>query len=234
MQRISTAVRTVDAVVQDVLAFAKEVRVRPVPVSIDDLFTRAIEEVLAVSDAEVQVERLDERATVRELECDPALMQRALANLVANAVQAMAERTAAGVKARVTTEVARRAIADADGIKRVFTVLSVSDTGPGIPDEVIDRIFNPFFTTRATGTGLGLAIVHRIVNAHGGRVAVRNIVRDGQTLGAAVELLLPGVGINEETPVENAGQRPRRINTRGRTGAASGRLGRQRVTEGVE
>jgi signal transduction histidine kinase len=58
---------------------------------------------------------------------------------------------------------------------------------------VMERMFNPFFTTRATGTGLGLAIVHRIVDAHGGSVSVRNH-EDG---GAVVEIALPtACGVN--------------------------------------
>ena len=59
------------------------------------------------------------------------------------------------------------------------------DTGPGIGPDEIDRIFNPFFTTRNTGTGLGLAIVHRIVDAHGGAIAVHN------EKGAVFTLSLP-------------------------------------------
>jgi signal transduction histidine kinase len=52
--------------------------------------------------------------------------------------------------------------------------LRIRDSGPGVTPEIVARMFNPFFTTRSTGTGLGLAIVHRIIDAHAGRIDVRN------------------------------------------------------------
>jgi signal transduction histidine kinase len=63
----------------------------------------------------------------------------------------------------------------------------VADSGPGIADELKERIFNPFFTTKDSGTGLGLAIVHRIAEAHGGEIAVMD--RAGG--GAEMVLTLP-------------------------------------------
>ena len=51
-------------------------------------------------------------------------------------------------------------------------VVDVIDDGPGVPADVTDKIFNPFFTTKVTGTGLGLAIVRKIVDAHDGRIDV--------------------------------------------------------------
>lgn len=53
-------------------------------------------------------------------------------------------------------------------------LITVSDTGKGIPPEALNRIFDPFFSTKDTGTGLGLAIVHRVVESHGGRVEVKS------------------------------------------------------------
>jgi len=52
--------------------------------------------------------------------------------------------------------------------------LAVRDAGPGIPPVILDRIFNPFFTTKDTGTGLGLAIVHRVIDAHDGTITATN------------------------------------------------------------
>ena len=60
--------------------------------------------------------------------------------------------------------------------------LVVRDTGPGIPASILDRIFNPFFTTKDTGPGLGLAIVHRIVDAHDGTILASNPAEAGRSL----------------------------------------------------
>ena len=51
-------------------------------------------------------------------------------------------------------------------------VVQITDDGPGVPPEVVDKIFNPFFTTKAQGSGLGLAIVRKIVDAHDGSIDV--------------------------------------------------------------
>ena len=53
-------------------------------------------------------------------------------------------------------------------------VLSVADTGPGVPADLLDKVFNPFFTTRDEGTGLGLAITHRVIEAHDGTITAAN------------------------------------------------------------
>jgi signal transduction histidine kinase len=53
--------------------------------------------------------------------------------------------------------------------------VDISDTGPGIPPEIIDRIFEPFFSTNQDGTGLGLAITKQIVNVHNGNISVTSV-----------------------------------------------------------
>lgn len=97
---------------------------------------------------------------------DPAQMQQVLVNLIKNAMQAM---TRGGLLTLQTGE----------GAEGVW--VSVSDTGHGIPQEQINRIFEPFYTTKKKGTGLGLMIVRRIVRAHGGRIELESHVHRGTT-----------------------------------------------------
>ena len=61
-----------------------------------------------------------------------------------------------------------------------FVLLVIEDDGPGVPEQIRDRVFTPFFTTRQKGTGLGLSIVKRNVEHMGGRIALESPVRDGR------------------------------------------------------
>jgi two-component system, sporulation sensor kinase E len=97
---------------------------------------------------------------------DPEQIQQVLVNLVKNALQAM---TKGGTLTLQTGE-------GSDGVW-----ISVADTGGGIPQEQINRIFEPFYTTKKKGSGLGLMIVQRIVRAHGGRIELESQVGRGTT-----------------------------------------------------
>jgi len=90
-------------------------------------------------------------------------------NLINNAIQAMERNGTVTIEATAVVE------------ERMIQV-SVQDTGPGVPDELVDKVFRPFFTTKAKnkgGTGLGLAIVSNVVRDHGGRVSVENAPEGG-------------------------------------------------------
>lgn len=100
--------------------------------------------------------------------CDPDQLRQITWNLVANAAQALREGGNGGT-VRVSCE------PGPDG----GATLVVADDGPGIPAAALARIFTPFFTTKPSGTGLGLAVVHRIVDAHGGAIAVESTVGVG-------------------------------------------------------
>jgi len=195
--KIASAVRGLDEIVNDVLSFARELSPQVVPVPVARLFDRAIEACRPMITASgVSVARGDREAGIAGAACacvDPSLMHQALVNLIRNAVEAMSGggqgdegHRAAGVLTLGVRREGRRVI------------LIVRDTGRGIAGVDVDRIFNPFFTTRDTGTGLGLAIIHRIIDAHGGTIGVHN---DG---GAVFELSLP-VGSGSATEGSEAG-----------------------------
>jgi two-component system sensor histidine kinase PilS (NtrC family) len=102
------------------------------------------------------------------MEGDEDLLHRVVSNLVLNAVQA------AGAKAHVVVRTGHAALHELPGGAGIDNPVSlrVSDNGPGIPDEIQERLFEPFSTGRVGGTGLGLAIVQRAVEAHRGLVLV--------------------------------------------------------------
>jgi signal transduction histidine kinase len=96
-------------------------------------------------------------------------VRQVILNIVLNAAEAMGGRG----EIDISTSVDRKT-----GIVR----LSVSDNGPGVPDEVKSRIFEPFFTTKATGTGLGLSIAYGIVERHGGEISINSVQGKGTTV----------------------------------------------------
>lgn len=189
--KITSAVRGLNAIVNDVLAFARDLSPRREPVDVASLVTRVLEtQMPAIEAASVRVICSEEPGVA--LSGDPELLHQALVNIVRNAVEAMADSRSTRRVVIARSEGEPEALASVLTIESRavgrFVVLTISDTGTGISAEHIDRIFNPFFTTRNTGTGLGLAIVHRIIDAHGGSIAVHN---DPQTGGAVFELSLP-------------------------------------------
>jgi signal transduction histidine kinase len=214
-KKIAHAVRGLNAVVNDVLSFSRELKPRLAQVSVSALFDRAIETHWPVIEAAgVEVVRCDlghesdvSAPAARKLSgadspavlVDIELLNQALLNLIRNAVDAMvsdesvaSEENGGEILNRCDGELALDKFGRGQLVLDVRddnhqVVMTIRDTGKGIETEAVDRIFNPFFTTRSTGTGLGLAIVHRIIDAHGGAISVFN---DG---GAVFELRLPRV-----------------------------------------
>ncbi|MEO8594952.1 MAG: ATP-binding protein [Candidatus Solibacter sp.] len=112
-------------------------------------------------------------AAVPPFECDPEQMKQVMLNLVINAVQAM---TGAG---EIVLSARQRGAS---------VVISVRDQGPGISDEDLDRVFNPFYTTKDEGTGLGLSVVYQIVNQHGGEVIAERNPGGGMTFSLTIPM----------------------------------------------
>lgn len=131
---------------------------------------------LYADDARVQIE-LEVPPELPTLHADRDRLRQVVLNLVKNALEASTEDA---VKVQIQAQ-------RADEIEPAQVRLRFCDNGPGIPDSVIDHLFEPYATTKPKGTGLGLAIVKRIVEEHGGSLAAENR-KEG---GACFTLLLP-------------------------------------------
>ena len=105
-------------------------------------------------------------------------------NLLSNAINAMKDQQGGVLAVRVEK------VAETNG--HSWVSVSISDNGPGIPPDVRDKIFEPFYTTSPQGTGLGLAISQRIVLAHKGKIEVNSFPG-----GTIFTVLIPGAA-NEE------------------------------------
>jgi signal transduction histidine kinase len=122
---------------------------------------------------------------------DSEQMKQVLLNLVINAIQAM----------RAGGEVVLRAARAPEAPQSV--VLEVQDEGVGIPSQDLERVFNPFVTTRPDGTGLGLSIAYQIVSHHGGHIAARRNPERGMTF--TVTLPVGRQEDRQETVLEGRG-----------------------------
>jgi two-component system sensor histidine kinase HydH len=107
---------------------------------------------------------------------DPAVMRRVFTNLIMNAIQAMPNGGELGIDLYGTDE---------------FLFVAFKDTGVGIPEENMGKLFNPFFTTKAKGQGLGLPVCKRLVEAHDGRITVESKPGEGSTFTVELPIVKP-------------------------------------------
>jgi PAS domain S-box-containing protein len=169
------------SLVERILAFSRSGIGERVPVHVRSVVAEALDLVAAALPAHVQLDRqlaIDNAAVMG----DPTQIHQVLMNLCTNAVQAMKSQGTLTVRLdldeRSDSIVATGALPGG-----TFIRLSVRDTGAGIPPNVLDRICDPFFTTKeiGVGTGLGLSLVHGIVTDLGGGIDVESRVGEGTT-----------------------------------------------------
>jgi signal transduction histidine kinase len=164
VQKIAGGVKRLEALVGQVLQFSREMTASVTLMDLPEVVEQSVELALpALQDRGVRCVLDGPRPL--HVTADPLLIGQAVLNLLLNAAEAM-EDGGGSVTVRFSHP-------PEDSEAKQFHLV-VRDTGPGIPPQVMDRIFNPFFTTKDTGTGLGLAIVHRVVEAHDGTIMVTN------------------------------------------------------------
>jgi two-component system, NtrC family, sensor histidine kinase HydH len=171
----------------DFLDFARPQTPKRVPTDPGELLeavSKLAAETAKMSGIEVRVQPVDSVSTVF---VDPEQMKQVLLNLVINAIQAMPS----------GGEIVLRVARTLESI-----ILEVQDEGVGIPPEDLERVFNPFVTTRPDGTGLGLSIAYQIVSQHGGHIAAQRNPERGMTF--RVTLPLGSEANLPETVLQNA------------------------------
>ncbi len=172
LQIIVQEVDRLEKILNDILSFTRPSLPRFRPADLNQIIHSACE-VLAP-----ELEKCGITCTERfspalpRMQLDSDQMRRLYINLIKNAVEAMPE----GGALTITTTL------DND-----LVTVATADTGTGIPEEVMDKIFEPFFTSKATGSGLGLTLATQIVHSHGGTIEVRK----GEPAGTIVTMQLP-------------------------------------------
>jgi signal transduction histidine kinase len=182
---ISSETNRLSALVTRFLDFARPLHADLISQPIAPVLDRALQAVAAAHkdhSGSVKVERLYE-PNLPPVPLDEGLSEQAFINLIQNAYDAMGE---GGGKLRVT---AMRADGARNGVE-----VRIGDTGPGIPRELREQIFNPFVTTKKTGVGLGLSIVSRIIDGHHGSIRVESGDGESGSSGANFVMFFPGTG----------------------------------------
>jgi len=177
LQRIHSEAVRAAKVVQNLLTFARQRQPTKEPVEINNIVTES----LALREYELKHRGIQVITHLAPLPCimaDYYQMEQVLVNLIINAEQAMTT-AKKGDRLTVTT-----------GELDDYIVITVADNGPGIKYEHLDKVFDPFFTTRSEsgGTGLGLSICHGIVLEHGGRISASSDYGEGATFTVALPL----------------------------------------------
>ncbi|HOA83049.1 MAG TPA: ATP-binding protein [Thermodesulfovibrio thiophilus] len=162
-RRISSSVRMLRNTLENMLSFTRGMTVKKTPVCINKLVEEITEEFKELfSSAAIATEiKMNDKLVVP---LDFSLIRQALINLIVNAYQAMPE----GGRITINSSICDNCVK-----------LTIKDTGHGIDEEIIERIFDPFFSTKDRGTGLGLSITNSIISAHGGRIEVKSKTGEG-------------------------------------------------------
>jgi signal transduction histidine kinase len=172
-----------NAIVQEVLDFVRPIRLQVERTAVADAVQAAIhlaDTKATRGDVDVQV-KLQDR--LPQIQGDQHQLMQLFTNLLMNAYEAM------GGKGQIV--ITGESVRLEDGLEgREAVRVEVTDDGPGIPQDVAEKVFDPFFSTKPQGSGLGLAIVRKIVDAHDGRIDLRT----SQGQGTTIRVTLPVAG----------------------------------------
>ncbi len=163
-QYLDEEISRINRLMEDFLLFARPKEPSLAPVDMSDLVQNLGKRMELAAQKQQAQTLIDIAAEPCTVPCDIQLLERAMANLVKNAMEVNRDQK----PIRITC-----------GREKNRWYFTIEDNGPGIAPEHLDKLFTPFFTTKAKGTGLGLVITRDIIQAHGGRIGAKNRKRGG-------------------------------------------------------
>lgn len=180
---ISSETNRLSALVTRFLDFARPLHAELVPQNLTTVLDRALNDVSLTHKEEAASVRVERhyQENLPLIPLDESLSEQAFVNLIQNAYDAMGE---GGGTLRVSA-------ARANGGNRNGIEVRIEDTGPGIPEELREQIFNPFVTTKKTGVGLGLSIVSKIIDGHHGTIRIERGGAENGSRGAGFIMFFP-------------------------------------------
>jgi len=190
---IMETVDALDASITNMLIYARSPEADFTSVPIDPVLQEAIESAMyAVNQSNVEISTAFTAGNL-EIACDQRFLKQAFSNIILNGAQAMSEE---GGRLSISTHTAGpgrfpeygRAIVTSKEPCDQYLAVVIADTGKGLMEDEILRIFEPFFSTKTMGTGLGLSIVKRVVQRHDGCLFVREPAQGGLEFTIALPL----------------------------------------------
>lgn len=162
----------INGIIEGLLSFSKPTKPEIKAVDLELLLNQTltlVETTAIKSNLKITLEYLPKR---KQLKADPDLLKQVFLNVIMNSFEAMEKNG----ELKVAVDLAARS--NLQDPEKSFYYITFEDTGPGIPQENLDHIFDPFYTTKKDGTGLGLSISYGIIHQHGGEIEIESRTRD--------------------------------------------------------
>jgi PAS domain S-box-containing protein len=183
VDNIVSGVKSLTNITSNLLLFTKDVKPKKELINIKKVIDDALIFTGHVADNKrISIKKMIKK-DLREINADYELLKQVFLNLVLNAVQSLKKSGEIRISAR---NLKSSELTSIDSEKK-YIQITVEDTGPGIKKENLEKVFNPFFTTKRSGLGLGLAIVHKIITSHDGMIEVTS----KEDVGTVLSILLP-------------------------------------------
>jgi len=164
LEILKEEVETAEKIISSLLDFARPKSLDLQKVDINDVVQKALSKITVPDEIKV-LNQLNK--ALPSIQADPDRLTQVFSNIILNAIQAIPESGQLIVKSEASSP--------------DWVTISFKDTGVGIPEENLEKLFEPLFTTKAKGIGLGLAVVKRLTLGHGGKIEVKSEVGKGST-----------------------------------------------------